>query len=249
MESLPLAEPLVNDRPHRLTEGVHRIGRKEGNEIIIDHDSVSSYHASVTVQAHQTVVTDHGSTNGTFVNGQRVMSAPLSNDDQLTLGSVELSFRELSPDELSPATVPPPTKAKPTENRQFHWWPQSKAGSRSAIIFLSLTFVIFSLGTPLAGIFAVGFAFLLMSFYRWLSVKTANAFKPPTNGKKNDQPLSKEAVAACGAVGFGIIILVIIAISASSSRRSEQYRPQIQMMNDYLKRQEQGEKPPSLNPF
>jgi len=48
------------------------IGREAGNQIIINDAEVSRKHTQFVLQGGKYVVTDLGSTNGTFVNGQRV---------------------------------------------------------------------------------------------------------------------------------------------------------------------------------
>jgi hypothetical protein len=48
------------------------IGREAGNTIVINDAEVSRKHAQLVYQGGKFIVTDIGSTNGTFVNGQRV---------------------------------------------------------------------------------------------------------------------------------------------------------------------------------
>ncbi len=48
------------------------IGREAGNTIVINDAEVSRKHAQLMFQGGKYIVTDIGSTNGTFVNGQRV---------------------------------------------------------------------------------------------------------------------------------------------------------------------------------
>jgi pSer/pThr/pTyr-binding forkhead associated (FHA) protein len=48
------------------------VGRASGNRISIDHASVSKFHATVSMaQDGRLFVADLGSTNGTFVNGEK----------------------------------------------------------------------------------------------------------------------------------------------------------------------------------
>lgn len=48
------------------------IGREAGNTIVINDAEVSRKHSQLTLQGGKYVLTDMGSTNGTFVNGQRI---------------------------------------------------------------------------------------------------------------------------------------------------------------------------------
>jgi serine phosphatase RsbU (regulator of sigma subunit) len=68
------------------------IGRAPGNDIKLAHASVSRQHALVDFNMGKPTLEDRSSTNGTFVNGERVDVATLSNGDKLRVGSVYLRF-------------------------------------------------------------------------------------------------------------------------------------------------------------
>lgn len=71
-----------------------RIGRAGDLELKIRSSSVSRVHAELTLSGDKLLVRDLGSSNGTFVNRQRVEGvAPLRMGDILHLGSVELRVR------------------------------------------------------------------------------------------------------------------------------------------------------------
>ncbi|MDH5180913.1 MAG: FHA domain-containing protein [Gammaproteobacteria bacterium] len=68
------------------------IGRHHGNDIHISDATVSGRHARIIVKADYRYIEDLGSTNGTFVNGQRIRRHTLSNGDQILIGQQRLVF-------------------------------------------------------------------------------------------------------------------------------------------------------------
>jgi len=62
------------------------IGREAGNELVIEDPQVSRRHAQLTRQGNSYLIEDIGSTNGTYVNGKRVMAPTLlANGDMIGL--------------------------------------------------------------------------------------------------------------------------------------------------------------------
>ena len=76
-------------------EGKARIGRSEESDVFLVDPSVSRTHAVVEVDGVEPVVRDLGSTNGTFVNGERIEARPLRDGDELMFGNTRMRF-ELS---------------------------------------------------------------------------------------------------------------------------------------------------------
>ncbi len=68
-----------------------RIGREGGNELVLPYMEVSRYHAELTVTDRAVTITDR-STNGTFVNGERVFGKQvIQPGDRLGIGNCVLS--------------------------------------------------------------------------------------------------------------------------------------------------------------
>ena len=70
-----------------LNKPVVTIGREASNDIVLEDPQVSRQHARLTLQGTSYMIEDLGSTNGSFVNGRRVMTpTPLNPGDKLGLG-------------------------------------------------------------------------------------------------------------------------------------------------------------------
>lgn len=74
-----------------LAEGI-TLGRHQDNGIIIDNLSVSSFHARIDKTGAHYLLTDLQSTNGTYVNNERITSCKLSNGDNILIGKHLLVF-------------------------------------------------------------------------------------------------------------------------------------------------------------
>ena len=73
-----------------LRVGMNRIGRGPDNHFQIHEPSVSSYHCELMLGAEAIIVTDLGSSNGTFIDGVLVREGFLFPGQNLRLGRVEM---------------------------------------------------------------------------------------------------------------------------------------------------------------
>lgn len=70
--------------------GSNRVGRSSGNHFRIEHPTISATHCEIVLTEQGVTVRDCASTNGTYVNGERVRVTELSVGQILRLGDVEL---------------------------------------------------------------------------------------------------------------------------------------------------------------
>jgi Inner membrane component of T3SS, cytoplasmic domain/Domain of unknown function (DUF4389) len=95
------AQLKIIDGPNAGTEfdlsGAVVLGRDPSAGIVVEDPEASRRHASMSVEGGTATVEDLGSTNGTFVNGER-LSGPktLSDGDKLRIGTTVLEFRSLT---------------------------------------------------------------------------------------------------------------------------------------------------------
>src|SRR5213082_1201574 len=115
-QRLPVKTPVVN------------LGRADYNDIVLPDPSVSTSHAKLQRREGVWVLVDLDSTNGTFVDGERVKGeAPLGPGAMVRLGDVQLLFEPVDEKQgvlkgggtqvlrapHSPAPAPPPAPAAP----------------------------------------------------------------------------------------------------------------------------------------
>lgn len=85
------AEEATEPITFRILPGnIKTIGRSSGAQFIVDAALVSRVHCRLSAGATELQVDDLDSTNGTFVNGQRVKRSSLKEGDRLGVGRVEL---------------------------------------------------------------------------------------------------------------------------------------------------------------
>ncbi|WP_437291589.1 sigma 54-interacting transcriptional regulator [Sorangium sp. So ce406] len=85
----------------RLNEGVGVvIGRDPTADVAIPERSLSRRHARFTFQRGDVLIEDLGSTNGTFLSGQRVEQGVLKPGDEVVLGEITASLRVIASAEL-----------------------------------------------------------------------------------------------------------------------------------------------------
>jgi DNA-binding SARP family transcriptional activator len=82
-----------NDGQRYRLEGSTRIGRRPDNDIVLDDEDVSRYHAVVIDTGGSFVISDLRSTNGVQVQGRRIRSsATLADGDHIRIGGHEFTF-------------------------------------------------------------------------------------------------------------------------------------------------------------
>ena len=70
-----------------------RIGRDDANDVVLNNDSVSGFHAQIQLQRDGTfVVTDLNSLNGVAVNDEQLDVGNVVNGDVVEIGEVRFRF-------------------------------------------------------------------------------------------------------------------------------------------------------------
>jgi len=87
--TLRLVKGMPLGQIYRIT-GATRVGRNSESDIFLVDPSVSRNHALLDVQEGKLIVRDAGSSNGTFVNGERVQLRALRQGDVVAFGKTEM---------------------------------------------------------------------------------------------------------------------------------------------------------------
>jgi len=72
-----------------LKPGLNSVGRNHENDVVVAEPSVSTFHCELDLAGIGLAVHDLQSTNGTFINRQRISKGMLQNGDILTLGEID----------------------------------------------------------------------------------------------------------------------------------------------------------------
>jgi pSer/pThr/pTyr-binding forkhead associated (FHA) protein len=103
MAKLVLLSAGMTGRTHELKAETTTVGRVEDNIFQIAEPSVSSHHCEVLLRGNDVVVRDLNSTNGTFINAEKVTEAPLKPGQVLRLGQIEMRLETDAPAGAAPA--------------------------------------------------------------------------------------------------------------------------------------------------
>ena len=77
-----------------ISSKIVRIGRDSNNDLQVHDSEVSRFHAELQPEGDGFKVVDLGSSNGTFLNGERITSAALSSGDRVQLGKTHIVIKE-----------------------------------------------------------------------------------------------------------------------------------------------------------
>ena len=115
LKEIFIAEFSLNGKPKQVqlefTQGMRRsVGRNKQNDLTIDDNSVSKIHAALVLNKENLFqIADTGSTNGTFINDQRISygkAMTISDTDKVKFGTIEVSFkRQIQPEVSEPLLV------------------------------------------------------------------------------------------------------------------------------------------------
>jgi FHA domain-containing protein len=116
MAKLVVLSAGFSGRTHELNVDKTTVGRVEDNTFQIADPSVSSHHCEILLQGSDVLIRDLGSTNGSFINGEKVSESILKPGQTLKLGQIELQLltdgmpipAPKSPSAGAPAPAPAP---------------------------------------------------------------------------------------------------------------------------------------------
>jgi hypothetical protein len=87
----------MTGRTQELKADKTTIGRVEDNDFQIAEPSVSSHHCEILLRGKDVVVRDLNSTNGTFINGEKVAESAIKPGQILRLGQIEMRLETDAP--------------------------------------------------------------------------------------------------------------------------------------------------------
>lgn len=109
MPKLVVLSEGLTGRSHELKIDKTTIGRLEDNAFQIPEQSVSSHHCEVLLKGSDVIVRDLNSTNGTYINGEKISEKVLKPGQILRLGNIEA---RLEADGAAAGTAAAPAEKK-----------------------------------------------------------------------------------------------------------------------------------------
>ena len=106
MPKLHILSGILEGKVIDIVEERVTIGRALDNMIRLEDGTVSHHHAMLLTENGEFKLRDLNSTNGTRVNGSRIVETKLQNGDQVRVGSVEVRFESDAKKTSQP--LPPP---------------------------------------------------------------------------------------------------------------------------------------------
>ncbi len=134
----------------KLDKGTVGIGRDPKNQIVIDSQSVSLFHARINVESSGCTITNLGSLEGVKINGEESGSSPISAGDKIQMGDVTFKVSSSS------------ASARPASGQRGRA-PSGKAKKRRGLaVPFKPSYIIVLLAAALAG--------LVLLNMRWLGM-------------------------------------------------------------------------------
>jgi pSer/pThr/pTyr-binding forkhead associated (FHA) protein len=121
MAKLVILTQGMNGRVHELKADKTTIGRVEDNTFQIAEPSVSSHHCEVLLRGNEVVIKDLNSTNGTFIDDEKITESVLKPGHKLRLGQIELRLEDgtagtPAAPASTPSSAPAPAPARKPES-------------------------------------------------------------------------------------------------------------------------------------
>jgi pSer/pThr/pTyr-binding forkhead associated (FHA) protein len=114
MAKLVILNQGMNGRSFELKDERTTVGRVEDNIFQIADASVSSHHAEILLHGTEVLIKDNNSTNGTYINNEKISEAVLKPGQTLRFGQVELKMDDGNSKPV-PAPIPPVAATTPAK--------------------------------------------------------------------------------------------------------------------------------------
>jgi pSer/pThr/pTyr-binding forkhead associated (FHA) protein len=112
MPKLVVLSEGLTGRSHELKVEKTTVGRLEDNAFQIPEQSVSSHHCEIMLNGNDVIIKDLNSTNGTYINGEKITEKSLKAGQILRLGQIEMRLEG----DGAPGTTAPAEKKKMDPN-------------------------------------------------------------------------------------------------------------------------------------
>ena len=150
MPKLVISLPDAGEVIHELTDPAVTVGRTDDNSLQIEDASVSTHHARLEALGNGYLLTDLGSTNGTYLNGEPLEEPrKLKAGDRVRFGKVDAIYEvpgepsaQLLPQEDAAPVVPAASSRRPGDFSNASPFQRKMVKSNPMSIASTLLFVL-----------------------------------------------------------------------------------------------------------
>jgi len=123
------ADKIINQ--YTITKEETTIGRGAGCDIVIDNSGVSRHHAVIKEKDGTFFVEDKGSTNGTFIKGEKIGMKEIKNGDIIQILNYAIIFKCPQPDDAGQASF----TTRPAVSSEVTFEAKAKSDGQSKLVF------------------------------------------------------------------------------------------------------------------
>ena len=106
MLEITVTDPSKVSKRYNFEQNSVMLGRADGNDVVLENEDVSRYHARLSIVDDRVIIQDLGSTNGLYINAQKLIEGAVQTGDRIQICEFIITVNYKSSDEQAVETAP-----------------------------------------------------------------------------------------------------------------------------------------------